>query len=202
MQIELRFLFSVLLVTLGIVTSPNLVSASTVTFKIGVVEGGQGSRVEVPLSAMDAENLGAAQMELVYDPEVLVFQEVAGGASASQLTIDHYLAAPGRLRLVLNSSARESISGDLLLTKVIFEISGATGQQSELQLTAVEAWDNIGPEATPAVMLVTLQPGQVTVVASESLIANRSWLVFAALGIGALLLLILLASYKNFATTK
>ena len=137
--------------------------ASSVTLVVGSVEGASGSKVEVPINIRAAQQLGALQMELVYDPAILEAQTVENGSMPQEITVGHNVVSPGRLRVVMNAPARESISGDGTLLKALFTVKGQGGQSCDLLLEQVQAWDNTKPDAPPYEMLVTVEPGKFTV---------------------------------------
>ncbi len=159
--------------------------ASSVTLAVGSVEGAPGSRVEVPIDVHAAQQLGALQMELVYDPDILEPMSVETGTMSQEVTVDHNVVSPGRLRMVMNTSARESLSGDGTLMKALFTVKGTSEQRCELTLEEVQAWDNTRPDAPPYEMLVTVESGAFTVVGSG---LPAGWI--AAVCVAAVVLLV------------
>jgi len=137
--------------------------ASSVTLVVGSVKGASGSKVEVPINVRGAQQLGALQMDLTYDPAILDAPTVEKGALAQEITLGSNVVSPGRLRLVMNTSARESVSGDGTLMKAVFVVKGLSGQKCDLRLEQVQAWDNTKPDAPPYEMLVTVEPGKFAV---------------------------------------
>jgi hypothetical protein len=137
--------------------------ASSVTLVVGSIEGGSGAKVEVPIHIRGAQQLGALQMDLTYDPAILDAPTVEKGALPQEITLGSNVVSPGRLRLVMNTSARESVSGDGLLMKAVFVVKGQSGQKCDLRLDQVKAWDNTKPDAPPYEMLVTVEPGKFAV---------------------------------------
>jgi hypothetical protein len=134
-------------------------SASSMTVVLGAVEGANGSEVEVPIDIRDTQKLGAMQMELTYDPALLEAKTVKQGNLPQEIAIGHNVIEPGRLRIVMNTAARESISGDGTLMKAVFQVKGGKGQRCDLRLEGLRAWDNTTPESRPFEMLVTAEPG-------------------------------------------
>ena len=137
--------------------------ASSVTLVVGSVQGASGSKVEVPIGVRGAQQLGALQMDLTYDPAILDAPTVEKGALPQEITLGSNVVSPGRLRLVMNTSARESVSGDGTLMKAVFVVKGQSGQKCDLRLEQVLAWDNTKPDAPPYEMLVTVEPGKFAV---------------------------------------
>jgi hypothetical protein len=139
---------------------------SSVTVAIGTASGAAGKTVAIPVSVRGAQQLGAMRLDLRYDPAVLDVQKVEPGQPGfPAVNVSHHVATPGRVRLVMNASASESVSGDGELFRVIGTAKGASGASCELAVDAVRAWDNTRPDALPAEMLVTVEPGRFTVAA-------------------------------------
>ena len=93
-----------------------------------------------------------------------------------------------RLRMVMNASPRESVSGDGTLMKALFTVKGTNEQRCELALEQVQAWDNTRPDAPPYEMLVTVESGAFAVAGTGSR-AGR----MVALGIAVVVLLVIIA---------
>ncbi|MEI7836629.1 MAG: cohesin domain-containing protein [Planctomycetota bacterium] len=142
---------------------PLVAQASSVTLGVGSIAGASGSKVEVPINIRGAQQLGALQIELIYDPAILDAPTVEKGSLPQEITVGHNVVSPGRLRMVMNTSAKESISGDGMLMKAVFLVKGQNGQKCDLRLEQGQAWDNTKPEATPYEMLVTVEAGKFTV---------------------------------------
>jgi hypothetical protein len=137
--------------------------ASSVTLVVGSAQGASGAKVDVPINIRGAQQLGALQMDLTYDPAVLDTPTVEKGALAQEITLGSNVVSPGRLRVVMNTSAKESVSGDGMLMKAVFVVKGQSGQKCDLRLEQVQAWDNTKPDAPPYEMLVTVEPGKFAV---------------------------------------
>lgn len=163
--------------------------ASSMTLAVGSVEGASGSKIEVPINVRAAQQLGALQMELVYDPAILEAQSIEKGTMPQEITLGHNVVSPGRLRVVMNTSARESVSGDGTLMKALFTVKGQSGQQCDLRLEQVQAWDNTKPDAPPYEMLVTVEPGKFAVGGAALPVG-----LLAAIGGGVVLLLIVVVA--------
>ncbi len=152
------------LLALALALGVSLVAwASSVTLVVGSVKGASGAKVEVPISVRAAQQLGALQFELVYDPAVLEAHTVEKGSMPQEITVGSNVVSPGRLRVVMNAPARESISGDGTLLKALFTVKGQDGKGCELRLEQVQAWDNTKPDAPPYEMLVAVEHGKFTV---------------------------------------
>jgi hypothetical protein len=199
-----RYLASATVVLWLLIASSGVASIerpSSVTLVVGDIQGVPGAKVEVPIEARAAQQLGALQMELVYDPGILEPVSVEPGSMSADLTVDHHVAIPGRLRIVMNASARESVSGDGTLLKAVFNVKGTSGQRCDLALAEVQAWDNTRPDLPPYEMLVSVEPGGFTVTrdvaerayAAESTdpgeAVDTSWMMILGIAGGVLLLL-------------
>ena len=82
-----------------------MASASSVNIAPGTVEGPSGGKVKIPIEVEDAIKLGAIQMELHYDPEVLEFHSVREGTFETEVITEGTVREPGRLFLLSGTSA-------------------------------------------------------------------------------------------------
>ncbi len=139
------------------------VLASSVTLVVAPVEGPEGGEVKVPLTVRQCEALGAIQLDLTYDPQVLEVRGVEKGSMSAEIFIEHNVVAPGRLRIVLSTSASGSVNGDGALVVATFIVRGKNGQQCALGLEAAKAWDNTRDTALPYEMMVAVEPGKFSV---------------------------------------
>ena len=187
MNNNFKFVRNMLLALLLGSLVPLVARASSVTLGVGSIKGASGSKVEVPINIRGAQQLGAMQLELIYDPAILDAPTVGKGSLPQEITVGQNIVTPGCLRIVINTPAKESISGDGTLMKVVFLVKGQSGQQCDLRLEQVQAWDNTKPEAPPYEMLVTLEPGKFTVGGTGLSMA----LIAGICGAGVLLIVIL-----------
>jgi len=200
-----RYLFSGTIALLILIASSVVASIerpSSLKLVVGNIQGAPGAKVELPIEAQAAQQLGALQMELIYDPGILEPLSVEPGTLSADLTVDHHVAIPGRLRIVMNASARESVSGDGTLLKAIFNVKGTGAQSCALALEEVQAWDNTRPDSPPYEMLVSVEPGAFTVTSEAAEGADpvestesgepvdTNWMMIVGIAGGVLLLLI------------
>ena len=164
------------------------VLASSVTLVVPPVEGPEGGEVKVPLNVRQCEALGALQLDLTYDPQVLEAKGVEKGSMSAEIFIEHNVVAPGRLRIVLNTSASGSVSGDGALVVATFAVRGKKGQQCALGLEAAKAWDNTKDTALPYEMMVAVEPGTFSVTGG----AGAPLPIGVIIGVAAAVVLVLL----------
>jgi hypothetical protein len=164
--------------------------ASTITISLADVQAPRGQPVEVPVSIRGAQKLGALQADLIYDPAILEPQDLKVGSVSENITIGSNVLEPGRFRVVMNTSASESVTGDGILMVAVFEVKTHEGGTCGLELDRVRAWDNTAPEATPREMLVTLESGSFTVTTIAPTLVDRFSLL-ALLAIVAVVLVLL-----------
>jgi hypothetical protein len=164
------------LATAVAVLATGLAQGASVTIAGGSVAGGAGASVTLPISVQGAQGLGALQMEFTYDPAVLEAVSVEEGALLAGAMVESKIGQAGRVPVAL--VAGKPISGDGELLKVRFRVLGAAG--CAVGIEKARAWDQSTP---PLDMLVTVQPGAVTVAAAGTPV----WM-YGAIGGGAVVL--------------
>jgi len=153
---------------------------ASVTVSAPTVEAQAGGTVDVPIQLAGAQGLGAVHVELVYDPSVLTAESVTKGALAgNNALVESNLKQAGRA--IIGVVTLDGISGDGTLATVRFQVKGDAGAKSALNFENNQAWER----ESHAEVLVTSQPGQVTIAAGLP-----TWLLP---GLGALVVLVLLA---------
>lgn len=179
-------ILAILCVGLGLALFAGGVWASSVTLRVGSVQAVPGGAADVPIQVQGASNIGAIQMVLVYDAAVLTPETVTRGPLAgSNALLDSNTQTPGRLALGLVTL--DGLQGDGTLATVRFKVLGSAGQSSQLTLEKVEAWE----KTSYAPVLVTTEPGQVTVGGGPSL---GLLALLAVCGCGVLLLVLALVA--------
>jgi hypothetical protein len=177
-QTLLRFCVFVCVLAL-LVFAPTVLGA-TVTLRVASVEGAPNSVVEVPIQITGANNIGAVQFDVMYDPAVVKAQSVARGpAAGDNALLESNPAQPGRLRVGYASA--EGMKSDGIFATMRFAVTGSTGQSSTLTLENSRAWEISHDEA-----LVKTEPGKVTVATHYTL-----WLLIAAICLVSLLLMLI-----------
>jgi hypothetical protein len=138
-----------------------------------------GAESSVPLHIQGARDLGALQLDVAFDGELLEAVEVSPGANMPPVLLEHHVVAPGLLRIAL--AASEPIEGDARLD---LRFRGLTAGSSTLSVDDARAWEL----ATGFDLLTDTRPGQVTVTRGPSL----TLLLVAVAAAFVLLLLLLL----------
>lgn len=174
---------------------PIPIEASSVTISVATVQAPAGDHVEVPVMIRGAQKLGALQTDLIYDPSVLEAKSLKMGSVSQNITIGSNTIEPGRFRMVMNTSAAESISGDGILMAAVFSVTGQAGSTCELVLEHARAWDNTAPEATPYEMLVITEAGSFTVSSGG---VPKMWL-FAGVALAVIVAVLLLLTLRSTA---
>jgi hypothetical protein len=167
---------NVVLVLLG-----GAADGATITISAGSAQSGPGSDVVVPVSVQGAKDLGAIQLELVYDPAVLEPKQLDEGAALPPGVLDDNPAVAGRWKVGLASN--KPFSGDGELFRFKFTVRG--GSKSAVSLESAHVWDNAIP---PLEMLVKMEAGVVTVGSAAS-----GFGLYASIGGAAVVLLVLVA---------
>lgn len=144
---------SLVLIFVGGLLAADWAGAESVTVAAGSAKGAVGSTVKIPILIQGAQDLGALQMDLVFDPAVLEVESVEPGALLSGL-VDSNAVAPGRLRIAMATS--QAVNGDGELLTISFKVLG--GGQTPLTPEMVEAWQ----AATSFSMMATTQAGSFT----------------------------------------
>lgn len=178
--------FSCIAAAVSLLLSPATL-ASSVTVSVGAVQSAAGSKVKIPIAVKDARKLGAIQLDLRYDPELLEFVSAKPGSFDEEIKVIANAAVPGELYVGMHTSARDTISGSGALIDAVFKVIGADGQGCDLLLENVEAWyaPNVN---TPALeMLVTTETGRFTVAGT----AFPGWIWIAGAALAGLLLFLL-----------
>ena len=172
----------ILLVLSGVawlVLSAQCVQAATVMLRVGTVQVAAGSTVEVPIEAVGAPGIGPLHLELVYDPTVLLAQQVSRGPLLTNALLESNVSKQGRV--VIGLVAADAIKGDGVVIKVRFKAVGNQGQQSALTLDLVKAWER----GNGRDVLVTTEAGRATVLADFTM-----WFIVAGACLGLFILLL------------
>lgn len=178
------------LVVLCLLIVPAVCSAASLTLAIPAVEGAAGAQIKATLLVKDAQGLGALEMELTYDLNILELIEVQPGSILSGL-LDYNLLQPGRVKIAMATSQAVSGSGELFV--VSFKV--LSGGRSPLRLEKVLAWE----QANSQEMTVSLEPGVFATssgVATALPVADRHYgFSFLTAGIILLVLVVIVLAF-------
>ncbi len=153
---RLRIPFAISIVGIALLTQPAF--SASVTLRVASVEGKAGDTVDVPITAVAAPGLSAIHLELTYDPAVVTPDTVNRGTLAgSNALVDFNGADPGRL--LIGIATLDPIKGDGPLAIARFKVTGKSGTTTALTPDNCKAWES----GTHAEVLVTTEPGKVTI---------------------------------------
>lgn len=135
---------------------PDSPEAATLSIGSGNVE--PGGSITVPLStSLGTENLGAATIQIQYDPDVVNATNCVadpGGVLDTALCNENQAAN----QVAFTAISAAGVSGDVVLAEVTFQAVGTAGESSDLTLTASTFADPAGQPLNP-----TLQNGQIAI---------------------------------------
>lgn len=156
--------------------------AASLTMRLPTLEAAAGGTVDVPIDVAGASGIGALHLEVIYDAAVITADTVTRGALAGgNALIDFNPDNPGRL--IIGIATLDDIKGDGVLATARFKVVGQAGQSSALGIEKGEAWEG----ASRQTVLVKTEAGKLTVKGGLP-----GWLLWALIGLGALILLLLL----------
>jgi minor extracellular serine protease Vpr len=96
-----------------------------------------GSTYDLPITVTQVSGLAAYQMDLTFNGSVLEVQDVIPGA------LDLTAKNIGNGRVQFNGAAVSGVSGNVIIATVRFNVTGVTGDETTLNLTA-GLWDENG----------------------------------------------------------
>lgn len=150
--------------------------AAALTLSAGSVQGRAGGEVDVPVVVQGVRELGAFQMDLVYDASVLDPVGVTEGSALPAAMLDDNASAAGRWKVGV--AINKPFSGDGELLRFKFKIR--SGTRSDLTFERAHAWDHSNP---PLEMLLQCRAGAVTVAATGRRYLYLGIGVFAVVGL-------------------
>lgn len=165
MKTSSRKLIVKLVPALSFILAPAVHSA-TLSLKVGTVES-SGQSIELPLSAVRCDGLGALQFSLGYDAELIEPTSVDAGGDLTGGLVAFDIKSPGTLRVAMISSKPVNGPGELL--KITFRRINPEGSTSDLTVTEATAWDH----QTNTEMLVTHEAGMLTLTRKSGLIPDN-----------------------------
>jgi hypothetical protein len=177
---------ALLLLTAGLATAQHdhpLPSSppGKLTLAVDSKEASPKQEIDIPITVKGANNLGALELVLTYDPAILEAKSADRGALLSNSLLEYYANESGRLAVTLVS--QDGVTGDGVVATAHFLVKGQAGQKCALRLENVRAWDG----KTHLDFLVTTTAGEFTVKGFP-----LPWWLIAAIGAAVLLLLVLL----------
>ena len=110
------------------------VNAAGVSIKIDDMSVEQGSKSMIPVSVAGASKLGAMDIKMEYDPAVLKFVDAELGEISTNGIIESNEVSPGTVPLSFADT--KGISGDGTLIELNFEVTGAVGSSTKIEIKA------------------------------------------------------------------
>jgi hypothetical protein len=95
--------------------------------------------IQVPINLVGAENVGSLEFVLVYEPEMLEVTDVQPGSLAGQALLEFNATTPGLLWTGVIDA--DGVSGDGPVAIVTFTVKRGVGDNSQLSLQNVVAYD-------------------------------------------------------------
>lgn len=147
-----------------------------------------GSTITIPIVGSAEVTIGAAQLELVYDPARLRWVNGDAGKLTANTLIDANLIEPGRVKIAF--AGGEDVTGTGTIYRATFEWADAQAGPTSLGFAGVRAWD----QATGFELATSASPGEaVPVVASpetpgpdRTAAPTANYLLYGAIGLGVL----------------
>ena len=185
----MRVLGRLLIVFLVVVAAaPWAIADDPARLEVASTTAPVGGTAQVKVTVGGAREVGAMDLDLRYDPEVLRFVAIERGPAAQQALADSNAIQPGRLLIAL--AASDGLADAGLLLTASFDVLGAEGARSPV---AVEAANAYHFEELIDLPLQTTG-GEVVVGAAHSLVA---YLFLGGLGIVVLLLLVMVVARRR-----
>lgn len=156
-----------IIVTTGIVSASGIISITTG----GATNGQNGQDVDVTIQATGMDNVGALQLVLAYDKNVINAVDVTNGALASGLFSQFIDTTAGKGNVGWISSPNSIGSGTGNLATIRFHVVGTAGQISplDIRLVTIEQPDSMQVTTTPNIIggtfTVTGAPTQLNIIA-------------------------------------
>lgn len=101
-----------------------------------------GSTITIPIMVTAEVTVGAAQLELLYDPERLRWVGGDAGKLTTGALIDANLINPGRVKIAF--AGGEEVKGTGSIYQATFEWIGKQTEPTSIRFASVRAWDQSG----------------------------------------------------------
>lgn len=91
---------------------------------------------EVTIDIADVSDMNGGQFDLVFDPDVIDVEDVrSGNIDDTEIPIDMWeVMDDGRIRMIFKLSSADCVSGSGYVAKINFEVVGATGDTSAIDM--------------------------------------------------------------------
>jgi hypothetical protein len=165
--------------------------AAQVTLSVQETAAPASQTVQIPINAEVTAAAAAMQMDLLFDPKVLVFKQIRNGPLLASALVEANVATPGQLRIALTGN--EAIKGTGTLLNVEFEVQPGKPTVVELRLDQARAWDH----ANTLAMTVAAGDGSFSRTGSGVLL----W-VYVAGGVAVLVALLVVITRRRKGTQQ
>ena len=120
-------------------------AAGAVTVYVNDTDGDQGMTVDIPIMVSSTSNIGATDISLTYDPNVISATGVVANGTLITATdlIANHTATSGIVNISVASLY--GINGTGSIAVIQFHIEGSNGETSPLTLSRAEAYDLDAP---------------------------------------------------------
>ena len=100
-----------------------------------------GTRITIPIVVTAEVTVGAAQLELLYDPNRLRWVSGDAGSLTANTLVDANLVEPGRVRIAF--AGGDEVRGTGEIYRATFEWTASDPGGTTLRLAGVRAWDQV-----------------------------------------------------------
>jgi hypothetical protein len=170
-----------ILVVIGLAMLCAAAGAASMTVSIDSTSVGAGSKATIPVKVTGANNLGAMDLIVTFDSSVLKFSNGDIGEASPNGMVSFNDQTAGSVKIALADS--KGITGDGNLVKLTFDVIGANGAKSEMNVNVLGAWNE---DLTD--IQTTTSGGTVTVGGAKSPLSAATVLI-GILGAGLLVML-------------
>ena len=128
------------IVTMAISVFVGQTLAAQLGLSVGKAVARGGQVAKLPINAETKVAIGALQLDLMYDPEVLTFKAIDNGPLATSALVESNVIAPGVLRVALAGNGE--IKGNGTLLNVEFQVNSGDARTVDLSLAKARSWDH------------------------------------------------------------
>ncbi len=188
---EKRFLVAVALSFLAVMTASTEVArgqAAGAAIEVASLEAVEQSVSDVAIEVTGGREIGALDVTLGYDPEVIELDSAQAGDIADNALFEYNEVSPGVVRAGVVASAGLSGDGSVLTLK--FNVVGSVGDASTISIDNAEAWHYDQLIDLP----VATSDGELTVVSGSG---GRGMLTALVLFVVAAIVLLGLAAIRR-----
>ena len=160
-----------------------------------------GSKITVPIVVTAEAAVGAAQLELLYDPARLQWVSGDPGKLTANTLIDANVLEPGRVKIAF--AGGEDVRGTGTIYQAVFEWKGTQAGATRIRFAGVRAWDQASGlelttssspgEAVPAVA-APVSEGKTEQVTSPQAGAGPNYILYGIIAVVVLIVVLAMAA--------